>query len=157
MFHSSVLARGILSNFQKTGILSTSDTGGFLTVLYKNRPKKAHMVAQVGKISNPNEVAKYRKLSQEKANRLWSKTNLEKGHVSSWQSRHPDTERYGGAIHAGDYILSFSGLPELADQALMLTLAVELDLLTYEEACEIARISGDEKYFRALASKLKMS
>jgi hypothetical protein len=42
------------------------------------------------------------------------------GHVSSWESRDPGHDRWGGAIRIEDLIFSFSGLPELADEALML-------------------------------------
>ncbi len=85
---------------------------------------------------------RYNSPSLEKVYRLHRNPN----HNSSWQSRKPDFDQWGGAIRAGEYIFSFSGLPELADEAVMLATAVMLLLLTLEEACAIARLS-DNQYF----------
>lgn len=74
---------------------------------------------------------------------------------SSWQSRDEHAKKYGGAIRAGTYILSFSGLPEQADEALMLALAVKLGLLALREASEIAEISTNGIYW-AFADKARL-
>jgi hypothetical protein len=72
---------------------------------------------------------KYFEFSQEKAKRLFLNFT-EKGHTTSFQSRDEDKQQYGGAIyvnyHAGAIILSFSGMPELIDEAMMITLADKL-------------------------------
>jgi len=71
---------------------------------------------------------KYFDISQEKANRLFSNVNmhLPNGHTSSWESRNIDENKYGGAIYfncfSTVFILSFSGMPELIDEAMMLVL-----------------------------------
>lgn len=74
---------------------------------------------------------------------------------SSWQSRADHAQWYGGAIRAGKYILSFSGLPEKTDEALMLALAVKLGLLTLREASEIAEISTNGIYW-AFADRARL-
>lgn len=66
---------------------------------------------------------KYRQFCIEKAARL---AQFE-GHQSSWQSRDPDYDMWGGAVRIkkndDEFIFSFSGFPELADEALMLLTA----------------------------------
>ncbi len=68
------------------------------------------------------KFAKYAALSQEKAQRLAAHPE----HASSWQSRSENDAdlRFGGAIRANGYIYSFSGLPELGDEAVMLVTAL---------------------------------
>src|ERR1041385_4424544 len=66
-----------------------------------------------------NKWVKYFTLSVEKARRL----GLRFPHQSSWESRNEHEEQFGGAIRTRYHlILSFSGLPELTDEALMLHL-----------------------------------
>ncbi|HEY5220939.1 MAG TPA: hypothetical protein VIJ29_02205 [Candidatus Paceibacterota bacterium] len=70
---------------------------------------------------------------------------------SSWQSgdHHlPKNERklWGGAIDAHGLILSFTGAPELGDEAAMLLAAVRMGLLDEGEALEIATISINTVY-----------
>jgi hypothetical protein len=62
---------------------------------------------------------KYLALSQEKALRL----ALNPNHRSSWESRDPDKQKWAGAVRVGDLIFSFSGLPDLGDEAIMLATA----------------------------------
>jgi hypothetical protein len=72
-----------------------------------------------------DKVARYRELSLEKARRLaraWP-------HFSSYETRDPAANRYGGAIRTGKWILSFSGLPELADEALMIAVAIRMKFI----------------------------
>ena len=74
-----------------------------------------YIILRVGDV--PEEKAeKYFSLCQEKARRLTKHLD----HMSSWQSRVPDQEKWGGAVRMHDSILSFSGLPELGDEAIML-------------------------------------
>lgn len=103
---------------------------------------------------------RYFKNSQEKANRLFSQINASSflnGHTSSYQSRNPDEQKYGGAIHLNGHstsiILSFSGMPELIDEAMMLVLAnklvkdIELRNVRKIEAC------GRNPYWEHLQGK----
>ncbi len=80
----------------------------------------------------PEKWDKYFELSQEKATRLFSQVNmhLPNGHTSSFESRNEEEDKYGGAIysdcHHHQHIFSFSGMPELIDEAMMLVLAKKL-------------------------------
>ena len=102
---------------------------------------------QVGECK-PEKVKKYYSLANAKAVRLYSFAS--QNHVSSWQSRDKDANRWGGAIRAGDVIFSFSGLPELADEAVMLVAAVICNFISLEEAEKIAIVS-DNVTFSILA------
>lgn len=122
--------------------LSWTDSQGKVTILHHG---------EIGIM--PNEKRKhFRKLSRDNLLRRLKNP----GHVSSWQSRNPDLDLLGGDIKAGSYDLSFSGLPELADEAVMLFLAVRLLLLTITEACAIAKIS-DNQYFLRIGIRAFMS
>lgn len=118
--------------------------GGFFCLSWTDDKGKTTILrhGKIGDVFDADRRRRYRKLSREKLTRRLKNP----GHVSSWQSRNPEQDEWGGDIKAGDFDLSFSGLPELADEAVMLALAVILLLLTFEEACAIARIS-DNQYF----------
>jgi len=73
------------------------------------------LVALVGEVPL-EKVEKYLEFSQEKSRRL----AFQIGHLSSWESRDPSHNQWGGAIRIEDMIFSFSGLPELGDEVLML-------------------------------------
>jgi len=68
------------------------------------------------------KVVKYLAFCQEKAKRLAKHSD----HMSSWESRNPDENQWGGAIKIEDLIYSFSGLPELGDEAAMLGCATAI-------------------------------
>jgi len=113
-------------------------TGGYLYV-HKEGDKEPLLVMLVGTI-NPEKTDRYRTLCQEKAERL----HLIRVHVSSWQSRKPDIDQWGGAIKlASGYVISFSGLPELGDEAFCMYLAYMLELAPIEELQAIASISDN--------------
>jgi len=67
-------------------------------------------------------------------------------HVSSYQSRDPNKGRWGGQIKTSTLGISISGYPEPVDQAFGLSLAVYFSLLSYDEACWIAMISGRKEH-----------
>lgn len=115
--------------------------GGYFCLFERSEAEPAPpvIVALIGKVPNPQKKAKYFSFSQEKALRLASHSE----HLSSWLSRDPDNDKWGGAIVAGGYYLSFSGLPELADEAVMLLVGLRLGLLTWEEATAIAEKSDN--------------
>lgn len=94
---------------------------------------------QIGKCPDEDKAAKYANFSYEKGCRLLSHPD----HVSSWQSKNDEAKQYAGAIAISNYILSFSGLPELADEAVVLILAYMIKLGTLEEVERLAKISGN--------------
>jgi hypothetical protein len=103
----------------------------------------------VGKVRAAEKARKYSDLCMEKAVRLWQMFR-EHSHVLSWQSRDPDNGLWGGAVMFTDdrgrkWILSFSGLPEAADEAAML-LAGARAIESMKRAQEIAAISSNATF-----------
>ena len=122
---------------------------GYLTIKDK-KDGRLILQAQIGDCPEKKHV-KYRTLSLEKADRLLE--NLEsKKHLSSWQSKDESKDKYGGAIATHELILSFSGLPELADEAVVLITALSFGWATEDEATKIAKISKNP-FFGGLKTK----
>lgn len=90
--------------------------GGYLCIA--DQKGQAIAVFLVGKIPEEKKRLKYRALCEEKARRLAEHPE----HISSWQSRDTINDQWGGAIKTGAFIFSFSGLPELWDEAIVLAL-----------------------------------
>ena len=109
---------------------------GYLTILDASDGRLILQV-QIG-ICPADKADKYCDFSLEKAKRVF-----ETGDQSSWQSRDPENGKWGGGIRANDHILSFSGMPELADEALSLTIAERMGWMTKQDAAAIASISGN--------------
>lgn len=112
-------------------------TGGVLTILPLT-PHSLHGVPQatidVVGVLDAESVAKYAGNSLEKALRLRDNPQ----HMFSRESRDEAKGFWAGAIRIGDYIFSFSGLPEEADECLILVLAVVLGLLNPIQAAGLA-------------------
>lgn len=109
---------------------------GYFTV----RDRHSGQVSCILRIGQcPRERGKrFLALSMEKGSRLFETKEL-----SSWQSRNPDQGMWGGAIATKEFILSFSGLPEKADEALMLKYAQIRKLIDEEAIVEIAEASNN--------------
>lgn len=93
--------------------------GGYFCLLdpIHNCPE---LVIAIGVIA-PEKRAKYFEFCQEKSRRLADHED----DLSSWQTRHPEQGQWGGAIRTLDQkIFSFSGLPELGDEAVMLAVVM---------------------------------
>lgn len=103
------------------------------------------LIVGVGTVP-PEKGPKYLAFAQEKARRLFYLPT----HRSSWQSRNPDRNMWGGAIAAGPYIFSFSGLPEHGDEAAMLLAAIGHGSLIRVEAATIASYSSNQLFIRML-------
>ena len=88
---------------------------------------------QIG-INPPEKREKRFGLCQEKALRLYQNPS----HKTSYQSRNPAERKYGGAVRVGNFIFSFSGIPdELDDEALMAFVAYKAGLLTQNETLSL--------------------
>lgn len=129
-------------------------TGGVLTIL-----KEGTSILQlpVGILST-EKWWKYTNISLEKAGRLdYYAHDHHHCHISSWQSRNPDEEHWGGAVITRDklWTLSFSGLPELADEAFCLMLVYIFGLMTLHRIRKIAAISGSTLYLEPLLTKIR--
>lgn len=86
------------------------------------------LMAAIG-YNDPKQVPARMAVAQEKAYRLCLLRDLTT-FTTSYDSRNPDLVRWGGAVGVescngrGDLVLSFSGLPELWDEAAMFVTAV---------------------------------
>ena len=131
-------------------------TGGYLTLRNAHDAQVA-FCHSFGRIPQEKHH-KYLMLSLEKGARLWQ-FHASRGDLLSWQSRDPSSfvgrfqvvgedpwGLWGGAIHAGEYILSFSGLPEEGDEALVLALAVLAAFIPLGQAQDMAKISNNQVF-----------
>jgi len=112
--------------------------GGFLYFLIIQEEIELSILLPIGEV-DPNKAAAFKNVCGEKAARLLQ----HKAHLSSWQSREPDSNKWGGAIRIKNGILSVSGLTELGDEAYCLYLAWLLGKVTIEELDAIASISNN--------------
>jgi len=120
---------------------------GYLTLMNATNGRIL-LVVQIGNCPQ-TKARKYFDFSQEKAGRLF----IHPDHSSSWQSRIPETNQWGGAIRTtNDLILSFSGLPELADEALGLWVAFKMEWMDVADAVVLATIS-ENRYFSQLVAE----
>lgn len=71
----------------------------------------------------------YLRNSLEKGERLFANPD----HCSSWMSRDAKNQKWGGAIRTKNYIFSFSGLPEFADEVLCVSIAQKFGCIEFDE------------------------
>lgn len=87
---------------------------------------------------------KYRSFSREKAERLIRNPD----HVLSWESREPEQNQYGGAIRLeSGLIISFSGFPELVDEAFCAVIGFWMTFESQDSLAEKLRKSDNSKLF----------
>jgi hypothetical protein len=120
-----------------SGNPSPEKLSGFLTIFDADKGRGV-VTMPFGEIP-ADKLDKYFSISQEKAGRLYDHPE----NRSSWQTRDPDNNLWGGAIRVQNHIFSFSGLPELLDEALMLELTTRFGWLDYPDALEIAHLSNN--------------
>ena len=123
--------------------------GGYLTLALN-----AFSIKHVLEIGNYNieKKEKYLRFSQEKAHRLYSDWLRDPASVSSWQTRQPEINKYGGAVlfnfvnnlSPSCNIISFSGLNEHADETVSFMLAYHLNLANSSDLEKITRISKNQ-------------
>lgn len=89
---------------------------------------------------------RYLNLSLEKGDRLYKNYRSDFKIFSSWQTRQPDKDKWGGAIRANRYILSFSGLSELLDEALVLEVVLIMNWENPYRLYEISQVSNNIYY-----------
>lgn len=120
--------------------------GGYFCVMDRSQgdgaPAIPMLLTAVGHIPI-DKAQKYHDLAIEKAQRLIARPDT----MSSYQTRLPGYGKWGGAIASrGGIVLSFSGLPEHADEALMLALGHDLKLVTLIEGSVISQLSNNQIY-----------
>ena len=127
---------------------------GFLVVAIADPPNRFPFLACALGEGKPEVIQLHHDYAREQVRRL-ARTMFEDGHRSSWQSRCLDLSQRGGAISTTRYILAQSSdLPEAANEACMLSLAVCLRLLSQPEAEEIAKITRNP-YFPKIYEDLE--
>lgn len=126
--------------------------GGYLVIALNNFSKMN--ICPIGTIPK-EKTQKYLALAQEKAHRLLADfLRCPDFYVSSWQTRNPETNKWGGSVlfkldDISCNIFSFSGLAELTDEAISLMLGKHFGGV--EEECEyIAAISDNQVYYEML-------
>lgn len=130
----------------------TKYRGGFicLSEITSGLPELSLMIGEVP----ITRIGKYSSLVIEKSIRV-AQNHL----ISSWQNRSPEDRKYGGAILANDMIFSFSGFPELIDEAIVTVLAFELGQIDISMVHRIVNISTNPYTFRIIetlqATKVK--
>lgn len=116
--------------------------GGYLAVLEIGRGN-LEILLRIGH-SPQDKVDKRIEVAIEKCKRLHGN-----GHLTSYESRNPEVGCWGGAVRGSELIFSFSGLPELWDEAAMFVLAIRLHQL--RESDVLAQISEERNpYLRPL-------
>lgn len=131
-------------------VLSHSDTGGraggYFAIYQRGTSGEVgkSLVLEVIGTVIPAKLSLYFRFVREKVRRL----SRHPKHLSSHQSRNPEKDLWDGAIVAGDYYFSFSGLPDFCDEALVLIAARMIGVLTAIEAMRIADLSSNELYNR---------
>ncbi|TXH00256.1 MAG: hypothetical protein E6P95_03955 [Candidatus Moraniibacteriota bacterium] len=106
--------------------------GGYLAIFEISRGN-LEVLAAAG-YSPQEKIEGRQRVSQEKCIRI-----LANGHNTSYESRNPAAGLWGGAVRGTDFIFSFSGLPELWDEAAMFVLAIRLrQLREYDVLAQIS-------------------
>lgn len=122
--------------------------GGYFT-LRDGTTNDILFAIKVGSVP-PEKRMKYYHLSLEKGDRLFKTQRRHERHVTSSESRNPEKNQYGGAIITVErkppYILSFSGLTEDADEALMASVAIKLGWLSPKWAHMMANAYRNTTY-----------
>lgn len=134
-------AFGIFREMRESPAFPLDRYGGYLTIMERNSGRVL-LTVPVGTCAKP-KVKAYRDFSIEKADRVFGNPT----HISSWETRNESEQKYGGAIVAGDLILSFSGFPEHWDETLVLTLAARHGWITRDEAEAITKISDNQIFW----------
>lgn len=135
----------VLEGYVKLPLTAENDNqnrfGGYITVVEfdPNYPEdvmrhRLIVVARCG-MPAPDKALKYRQFAEEKARRLLE--HLPSGHLTSRESADPEVEQYPGAIVAGNFVISFSGLPADFDEAVCVMIGVLLGLLTKDQLMSI--------------------
>jgi hypothetical protein len=119
--------------------------GGYLSI-FSGKTGVLLFSVLIGEVP-PEKVEKYSNLSREKAQRLLKNP----GHLSSWQTRNPEEDKYGGAIRViletgQEFIFSISGFPEVGDETVVLVSAISTLGFNAKRAEEIAKISGNDLF-----------
>ena len=131
--------------FTKVILSSASERKGGQFFLLRIKPREGYIM-EIGQ--GPDQrLEKLGRTAVERGIRLLD--NLPLDHVSSYQSRNPKEGKLGGAILGEEFILSFSGLSELEDEAVVLAVGYRLRLISTLNLLNIYRMNRNP-YFETL-------
>lgn len=117
-------------------------------IYVENFKRKPIILAEIGQCTfKPDKCFEF---AQEKVRRIRSK----RGHISSWQSRDFDNEKYGGAIltprnsqaistNKERLAIGVSGLTEKEDEAMSICIGLELGTLIWSDVLAITSYSNN--------------
>ncbi|MFZ2150477.1 MAG: hypothetical protein WAZ12_02810 [Candidatus Absconditicoccaceae bacterium] len=135
-------------------------TGGYFSIRYLDDHDTV-VSKKIGKI-DPEKKEKYQCLAPEKSLRL--KKNLRNGHLTSYESRNTAGNvcvgqenriepwgHWGGAVYISKYfIFSFSGFPELLDEAFVCFLGMRSGSMSRNQFLEVKKRRTDNPYLKLL-------
>ncbi|MCF7834599.1 hypothetical protein K9M48_00890 [Candidatus Gracilibacteria bacterium] len=137
--------------------------GGYFTIQYLDENNTVISKKLNSILAEKKE--KYRCLSTEKASRL--KRNLTTGHLTSYESRNPESTviiekgrienwgHWGGAVLINkNFIFSFSGFPELVDEAFVCFLGFKSGLMSKCQLGIIKKRRIDNPYLDIIYQEL---
>ena len=107
---------------------------------------------QIGQVDAPAKLDKYLRFSREKILRATADWLRDPNTFSSWQTRDPGMDRYGGAVlfenPEGEFprAISFSGLKEHCDEAVALLTGEYLGLNPIRGSADIIQFSNNQVY-----------
>lgn len=114
-----------------------SDKRGGYCAVFENEISNPGLLFHIGE-SPQDKLGKRIEVALEKGRRLqnWPE------HLTSFQSRNHNVGCWGGAIRGRNFIFSFSGLPELWDEAVTFVLAIRLRQL---QESDVLRQIGEDR------------
>lgn len=120
--------------------LEPISSGGFINIA-DLRNGSTFILSICGKIQKEN-IIKRRAEAQSAAKRL----SDHPCDLSSWSSREPLRDRFGGAVRGNNFIFSFAGFSEAMNEAMMVLLLSATIQIVAKNAREILRISRNEQW-----------
>lgn len=133
--------------------------GGVLTVARGLKDITAMQSVLVGTVTNSEKLEKYERFSREKLYRLQADWLRDPNILSSWWTRDPEINRYGGAVAlpygAGHLIISFSGLLEHVDEAVSLMIGHKEGIAREDYVQKIIEMSQNSVFSEMLQAYLQ--
>ncbi len=143
------LASRVLEEALSLGLSDHDHRGGYFCIA-DNKTGEPLDLVKLGEMKQTKE-GRYEMLAQEKARRLAEHS----AHRTSYESRNPQLDRWGGAIKVS-HIFSFSGLSEALDEALVLVVARAylgwMNADVGRQCDRMAGISGNDTYWKLLTN-----
>lgn len=145
------LMRDFISETREGGHFCRREGGYFCIYHSVDGPDHPPLVScLIGNVGTTDDRLRYSKSATEEALRLMNHPE----HLSSWQSRDKNSERYGGAVLTSTgLIFSFSGLTEHADEATMAIAARSIGILPKTDMRNIAKFSKNKLLKRFLQER----